>query len=523
MVHVSPKQELLNKLKMALQFSIVAETMMNSTSTLDDDLDDSDDNDYGDEYDYDDNYAFSRALAIAYLAVQSDRYSVDRRIMPRRRDTILDRLDHYAEHNHKLYRGLVRMTPQAFEDLTLRLSSTDVFKETRIYRRVQMQIAVGLYCLGRSGNGGGVRDAAFACGCSWGSVHLWTEKTIRALYEINTEVVTFATEDKRAKASAWVKRKSGVEEWGRGWLVADGTHINLAWKPAMNAREHYSYKGDYTFNVALVFLPHSLRIVESVVGHPGSSHDSHVWASGQGIVAKPHLHLDEGEFVWVDSGFGYSSYSVSPFGNTFANQSRDIRFFNFSMSRIRVRAEHGIAYLKNRFQCLMGYRGNLYREEDHEKAAYAIQACIIAHTFASRYDRPEDVAEYLLELYSPEVVEDVTAELSSYQQATESARVQRRDNQLQYEEELAQATQGMSQRQLANFRADGAHALREEMITALFSSLSRRFEDTTAASRRRGRTEAGLEADQVREARRNEVRRAQRSQQARRSRSQQAQ
>ncbi|SPO27686.1 uncharacterized protein UTRI_10164 [Ustilago trichophora] len=515
MVRVSSKQELLNQLQTAIQHSILFETLLNSELAIDNNCSDSYDDDY--------EYAFARALAVMYLAVLSDRYSVERHLLSRRKDTILDRLDHYSEYNHKLYRGLVRMTPQAFEDLTLRLSSTDVFKNTRNYRRVQMQIAVGLYCLGRSGNGGGVRDAAFACGCSWGSVHLWTEKTIKALYEINTEVVTFATKDERAKASAWVKEKSGVEEWGRGWLVADGTHINLAWKPAMNAREHYSYKGDYTFNVALVFLPHSLRIVESVVGHPGSSHDSRVWASGQGIVAKPRLHLDEGEFVWVDSGFGYSSYSVSPYGNTFANQSRDIRFFNFSMSRIRVRAEHGIAYLKNRFQCLMGYRGNLYREEDHQKAAYAIQACIIAHTFASRYDRPDDVAEYLLETYSPEVVQDVTAELSSYQQATEGARVHRRENQVRYEQELARATEGMSQRQLATFRADAAHALREEMVTALFTSYSRRFEDTTAASRRRGRTEAGLESEQGRVARRNEARRAQRSQQAQQSQSQDAQ
>ncbi|KAJ1583659.1 hypothetical protein NDA15_005589 [Ustilago hordei] len=31
-----------------------------------------------------------------------------------------------------------------------------------------------------------------------------------------------------------------------------------------------------------------------------------------GIVAKPHLHLDEGKFVWVDAGYGYSSYTVGP-------------------------------------------------------------------------------------------------------------------------------------------------------------------------------------------------------------------
>lgn len=375
-------------------------------------------------------------------------------------------------------------------------------------------MAVGLYRLGHSGNGGGVRDIAFACGCSVGSVHEWTKQTIKGLYELNDQVVTFATEDEREKSSAWVISKTGVEAWGRGWLVVDGTHINLAWKPSLHAQEHYSYKGDYTFNVALVFLCHSLRIVESVVGHPGSSHDSRVWASGSGIVAKPRLHLDKGEFVWVDAGFGYSSYTVGPFSNTAAAKSRDLRFFNYSLSRIRVRAEHGIAYLKNQFQSLMGYRGNLYREEDHHMAALAIQACIVAHTFASQYDRPDNVAEYLLETFAEEDVCEATAGLSAYQQATEDARIVRRENQQRYKEELAYTTSGMSQHSLNRLRADQAMDLREEMISALFASQGRPFEDTTALSRRHGMTTLAYSNQQERRRRHNEARRSQRSAQS---------
>ncbi|SYW81965.1 uncharacterized protein UHO2_00450 [Ustilago hordei] len=255
---------------------------------------------------------------------------------------------------------------------------------------------------------------------------MWTDRTIAGLYKLNSKVVTFATEDKCAKAKAWVADKSGVKEWSRGWLVVDGTHINLAWKPALNACKHYSYKGDYTFNIALVFLPHSLHIVKSVVGHPGSSHDVQVWASGSGIVAKPHSHLDEGKFVWVDASYGYSSYTVGLYSNTAAAKSRDLHYFNYSLSHICVKAEHGIAYLKNCFHCLMGFRGNLYREEDHEKAAHMVQACIIVHTFASHYDQPDEVAEYLKasENLSEAEVLETTSGMEAYQQATEDARIQ---------------------------------------------------------------------------------------------------
>ncbi|SYW74631.1 uncharacterized protein UHO2_01497 [Ustilago hordei] len=253
------------------------------------------------------------------------------------------------------FQGAVHMTPDAFQALTYRLSTTNAFRSISSFQCVQQQVEVGLYQFGWSGNGGGVCDVAFACGCSWGSVHKWTDRTIAGLYELNSKVVTFATEDECAKAKAWVADKSGVKEWSRVWLVVDGTHINLAWKPALNACEHYSYKGDYTFNIALVFLPHSLCIVELVVGHPGSSHDVQVWASGSGIVVKPCLHLDEGKFVWVDAGYGYSSYMVGPYSNTAVAKSRDLHYFNYSLSCIHVKAEHGIAYLKNHFQCLMGF------------------------------------------------------------------------------------------------------------------------------------------------------------------------
>ncbi|SAM63283.1 uncharacterized protein UBRO_14159 [Ustilago bromivora] len=296
-------------------------------------------------------------------------------------------------------------------------------------------------------------------------------------------------EDERANALAWVVEKSGVEEWGRGWLVTDGTHIKLVWKPALHAREHFSYQGNYLFNVSLVFLPHSLHIVKSIIGHPGSSHDSCVWASGDnGIVAKPCLHLDEGEFVWVDAGFGFSAFSVGSFNNNTASKSHDIQYFNYFLSHIWIHAEHGIAYLKNHFQCLMGYCGNLYHEEDHERAAYTIQACIVAHTFASQYDHPDDVADYLLQSFSEEDLADVTSGLPLYHQATEEARIMQQDNQAQYEQVIADATQGMSQNQMNKFHADWALDLREEMFSALFVANGRPFEDTTAKSRRKAMT-----------------------------------
>ncbi|UTT88826.1 hypothetical protein NDA17_002843 [Ustilago hordei] len=226
---------------------------------------------------------------------------------------------------------------------------------------------------------------------------------------------------------------------------------------------------------------HVQQQVASVVGHPGSSHDVRVWASGSGIVAKPHLHLDEGEFVWVDAGYGYSSYTVGLYSNTAAAKSRDLHYFNYSLSHIHVKAKHGIAYLKNHFQCLMGFQGNLYQEEDHEKAAH--------------------------------MVLETMSGMEAYQQATKDARIQRRENQQQYEQEQAAAMEGMSQNRVQKFRQEKALDLREEMLTALFASHGHPFEDTTAESQRMGMTTLAFAEWQERQNRQHEAHRRQRSEQ----------
>ncbi|SPC65302.1 uncharacterized protein UHOD_11055 [Ustilago sp. UG-2017b] len=195
--------------------------------------------------------------------------------------------------------------------------------------RVQEILSVALYRLGHSGNGGG----EFA-----------------SLLELNNKVKQFASEEERKHAAAWVQNTTGVEEWGKGWLVVNGTHIPLAWKPGVCSQEHFCYKGFHSMNVALVILPHLLWIVKSVVGQPGSIQDLKVWASGSNILKKPHLYLDE----------------------------------------VRVQVEHAIAYLKNRFQCLTGYRDNIYRVKDCITAAETIQACIVAHTFMHKISGEQD-------------------------------------------------------------------------------------------------------------------------------------
>ena len=74
-----------------------------------------------------------------------------------------------------------------------------------------------------------------------------------------------------------------------------------------------------------------------------------------------------------------------------------------------------------------------------------IQACIVAHTFASQYDHPANIADLLLPSFSEDEVNEVVQSLQLDASDTQELRRTRCTNQQEYKLDLATATQGMSQ------------------------------------------------------------------------------
>lgn len=54
------------------------------------------------------------------------------------------------------------------------------------------------------------------------------------------------------------------------------------------------------------------------------------------------------------------------------------------LSRVRIRSEHGIGFLKGRFQSLKGIRVNINSRKRHRYACAWVVACIAIHSFALR-------------------------------------------------------------------------------------------------------------------------------------------
>jgi hypothetical protein len=63
--------------------------------------------------------------------------------------------------------------------------------------------------------------------------------------------------------------------------------------------------------------------------------------------------------------------------------------FNLHVSRLRIRSEHAIGFLKGRFPSLKGLRLQINNACMHRIATYWISACIAVHMFAFRIEREE--------------------------------------------------------------------------------------------------------------------------------------
>ena len=83
--------------------------------------------------------------------------------------------------------------------------------------------------------------------------------------------------------------------------------------------------------------------------------------------------------MWGDSAYTSHTWMVTPFKRPLSMQP-DNRSFNYHLSKVRVRSEHAVGFLKGRFGSLRGLRIRIQDSDTHLAAVSWIQACIILHT-----------------------------------------------------------------------------------------------------------------------------------------------
>ncbi|KIJ27663.1 hypothetical protein M422DRAFT_147014, partial [Sphaerobolus stellatus SS14] len=93
-----------------------------------------------------------------------------------------------------------------------------------------------------------------------------------AFASLHDRVMRWATAVEKEETKVWVERMS-CKAWHNGIAMVDGTPVPLADKPAFHGEAYFDRKSNYSLNLQLITLP-NLRIIDYVVGHCGSIHDS---------------------------------------------------------------------------------------------------------------------------------------------------------------------------------------------------------------------------------------------------------
>jgi hypothetical protein len=83
----------------------------------------------------------------------------------------------------------------------------------------------------------------------------------------------------------------------------------------------------------LITLP-NLRIIDYVIGHCGSTHDSTAFQDSHTVHEKQRL-IGRGEWVWADSAYPVEAWCVTPFKKPAANVPEN-KVFNYWVSHVRV-------------------------------------------------------------------------------------------------------------------------------------------------------------------------------------------
>ena len=204
-----------------------------------------------------------------------------------------------------------------------------------------------------------------------------TSRVKVAILSEHDKIIRWASMEEKEEAKTWVGRVSRCQAWRNGYCLVDGTLIPLFEKPGFFGEAYFDRKSNYSLNVQLITLP-NLRIIDYVIGHCGSAHDSTVFKDSRNVQEHRRLFTTQ-EWIWADSAYTLQTWVVTPYKRSWSLQTEN-RIFNYHVSKVRVRSEHAVGFIKGRFSSLWGLRARIKDAESHIVALSWIKACIVLHT-----------------------------------------------------------------------------------------------------------------------------------------------
>lgn len=280
------------------------------------------------------------------------------------------------------FRQIMRISRHAFAFILQSIKSHPTFTNNsqNNQRCVEQQLQIALFRFGRFGNAASIMEVSRAFGVSEGTVVNCTRRVINAILGLEDTYLRWYTTRESTDMKNRIYQKSGFSNC-LGFL--DGTAIVLAEKPVKDGEFYFNRKEEYGFNCQII-ADLDARIRFFFLGYPASVHDARCIKESN-LCGYPQDFFNNGEYILADSAYTLSNNILTPFKKP-ASLLADNAAFNKILSSVRVRVEHCIGILKNRFQSLKGMRQRVVGKKDARHVIQWAKACAILHNMVLEVD-----------------------------------------------------------------------------------------------------------------------------------------
>lgn len=334
-------------------------------------------------------------VATRLRRVQASRY-LDRPLSYRKYDythEMFQRILEMERFNHEEFLQHFRLSRQGFSEVLSLIEGHEVFRNDSKHPQAPTahQLLVFLKCVGTSGNGHSTISikAMFDNKLGKGTVSNFCTRTEEAVLALKSQAVVWPSQIERVEIAARI-----LEDYGFPNCVgiADGTLMPLVFKPTLNGADYCGRKVPYSLNV-LIINDDVSRIRYFIAGWPGTAHDNRIWRNCN-MARNGEEFMNACEYI-----LGNSAFQSAP--NMLPNYKKPNgavmpaahEFYNTCAAKPRVKSEHTIGLLKNRFQYLKGIRTVIAGSRDMKAIIKTITACIILHNLLIKDPVPKEWTE----------------------------------------------------------------------------------------------------------------------------------
>lgn len=200
-------------------------------------------------------------------------------------------------------------------------------------------------------------------GIGQGTALRYKDNVVDALASLIDQTICWPDSEEREALCQYAEMEFGFKNC---FFAVDGTTHPLAEVPSYDKETFFDRKSRYSLQ-ALVTCDWRKKVINLILGWPGSVHDARVLSTAEYISAdhsgKGHLYFTGSQYGLGDAAFGPSHRVIPTYKAPQTDYPENVEYNNIHGS-LRVRVEHVNGMVKCRFQGLRELRFRLNDKKD---------------------------------------------------------------------------------------------------------------------------------------------------------------